>query len=256
VGRNWNYIVDQYTNSALSRPKEDRQVAIAGLAERVAELRDDEYIAGFFRKTIIRDLCFSFNFDCYLDHNLDESDKCLPGPSWSWVSEYRRAEWNPLGDAGTALARLRSYEVQLNDENNKYSSVTAASLVISGKPLGIEIESLTQDVNIDEMEGDFNLPERGYDSHWIAWQWIGSTPRFYVRSERFHGLGFYELLALWSKATTDDPKTGLLKSDGRILGLVLERLHGLTYARKECIRIPYPVYEVWASQELQDIILV
>jgi hypothetical protein len=48
----WMNNVNSYSRMQLTKPTMDKLVAIGGVAEQVATLRQDEYLASIFRKTL------------------------------------------------------------------------------------------------------------------------------------------------------------------------------------------------------------
>lgn len=49
----WNWIVIEYSNCCLTFPAKDKLIAILGIARRLSQVWDDEYVAGYFRSDIL-----------------------------------------------------------------------------------------------------------------------------------------------------------------------------------------------------------
>ena len=77
----WNELVYVYSTSRLSH-SQDRPMAIAGLARRFAQQTGGEYIAGMWKETLLRDLCWET-----IDRGSKRRTSIGVGsfPSWSWL---------------------------------------------------------------------------------------------------------------------------------------------------------------------------
>ncbi|KAK5121167.1 hypothetical protein LTR85_005651 [Meristemomyces frigidus] len=97
----WRRIVRTYARCALTYP-EDKLRALAGITHVWQRLHDDEYIAGFWRKSLLRDLLWVR--DLY-EHPSPPRDDAVttraPAPSWSWASicgpVYFLNDWHTAG---------------------------------------------------------------------------------------------------------------------------------------------------------------
>ena len=52
--RRWDIIVRHYSSLRLSRPPQDKLIALGAIAERISERFSDMYIAGFFQRHLLR----------------------------------------------------------------------------------------------------------------------------------------------------------------------------------------------------------
>ncbi|EMC91975.1 hypothetical protein BAUCODRAFT_28186 [Baudoinia panamericana UAMH 10762] len=77
--RLWRGVVERYSCLALSHVHEDKFAAIGAVAERLAKLNNDVYIAGLFKRFFCADLCWSNEFGA-------PRAKRWRAPSWSWAS--------------------------------------------------------------------------------------------------------------------------------------------------------------------------
>lgn len=76
--RHWRRLVMKYTSLNLTNTS-DRLIALSGIAEKVQEIRQDEYLGGLWRETLVYDLLWS----CW---RADNNIKLKIAPSWSWAS--------------------------------------------------------------------------------------------------------------------------------------------------------------------------
>ena len=81
----WPRIVEAYSKSLLTKP-EDKLIAIAGIARKLAAIIDDEYVVGLWRRYLASELLWSVDHCRQIDH----SPSCRPtkyrAPSFSWAS--------------------------------------------------------------------------------------------------------------------------------------------------------------------------
>jgi hypothetical protein len=80
----WAQVVARYSEAELTFPK-DKLVALSGVAHKFQKTFKDQYVAGLWRKELIRQLCWS------VDHaNINKRPRTLEiayrAPSWSWAS--------------------------------------------------------------------------------------------------------------------------------------------------------------------------
>ncbi|KAG4028832.1 hypothetical protein MFRU_019g01190 [Monilinia fructicola] len=75
----WRKMVQDYNNRQLTN-RTDKFPALSGLAFEFAYLLDDEYVAGLWRKDLVRGLCWKWS------SNLTRKQSAYHyGPSWSWA---------------------------------------------------------------------------------------------------------------------------------------------------------------------------
>jgi hypothetical protein len=80
----WSQVVARYSEAELTYPK-DKLVALSGVAHKFQKAFQDQYVAGLWRKELIRQLCWR------VDHrNINKRTQTLEieyrAPSWSWAS--------------------------------------------------------------------------------------------------------------------------------------------------------------------------
>ena len=177
----WALAVEDYSRMQLSHPVEDKFVAIAGIAQLVAEFAEDEYVAGFLRNHLL----FSLGWKTYAD---SKRSTAWRAPTWSWASVEEDMVYirQTLEDSPryTPLAHIREVNVELVDPTNPYGALTSGNLVIQGRL--IETSYLeAQTAGRDRVHGqwDFSLPggDNSYaeiamddPSLWPAWRTVGA----------------------------------------------------------------------------------
>ncbi|KAJ9610328.1 hypothetical protein H2200_005105 [Cladophialophora chaetospira] len=122
----WQSIVKEYTSCSLTYPDKDKFSALAGIAERQAEGRDDQFVVGFFRPDILWDIVWYVK-----PENSTLTKRTLKGraPTWSWASVdgpiHFRMRW---GGRSTLVARLKG--ITLDRSNNIYSGLQTGAIEI------------------------------------------------------------------------------------------------------------------------------
>lgn len=124
----------------LSWPDIDKFAAIGGAAKLMAELTDDEYIAGFFRKSIVSQLAW---YPALQDRSVQRPN-IWRAPSWSWASVDDKVfmEKEPEESPKLAFAILLAVDYELADPSNQFGSLRSASLTLQGWLIGIEREGI------------------------------------------------------------------------------------------------------------------
>ncbi|KAF7940046.1 uncharacterized protein EAE98_000173 [Botrytis deweyae] len=75
----WRKMVQDYNNRKLTH-RSDKFPALSGLALEFAYLLNDEYVAGLWKKDIVRGLCWK-----WLSNRARQQSTHNYGPSWSWA---------------------------------------------------------------------------------------------------------------------------------------------------------------------------
>lgn len=81
----WNDILESYVKCALTKP-EDKLVAISGVVKECANIMDDEYLAGIWRKNLINGLLWVAKDELYPGPSPPVRSAVYRAPSWSWAS--------------------------------------------------------------------------------------------------------------------------------------------------------------------------
>ena len=124
----WRHALEDYSGLILSRPTEDKLVAIGGIAKRVAEITDDRYIAGLFKRRFIEHLCWKADLSC-------NSAPKWRAPSWSWASVDGHTTFRRDIFAGglAEMVSLREVRAETLDPKNPFGPLKAASLRLQGR---------------------------------------------------------------------------------------------------------------------------
>ena len=81
----WSSLVNRYSVTSLTK-KEDKLVAISGIAKRMQSLLDDEYLAGLWRKDLPYQLLWSVITNGQARFLAPTRPRPYRAPSWSWAS--------------------------------------------------------------------------------------------------------------------------------------------------------------------------
>jgi hypothetical protein len=144
----WASIVMAYSRSQLSFLK-DKVIAVSGLAKLGAELWNDEYCAGLWRKSIELQLCWW----CDSVQPPPNKDTPLRSPSWSWLSLD-----GPVGCTQTQEYDGDAYDQVLHatvtDVSLKHTMSKSAGEIISGY---LYLRGFLNPVTFDKKEEIFLL---------------------------------------------------------------------------------------------------
>jgi hypothetical protein len=102
----WSNMVSLYTLRVLGK-WEDRLSAIGGLANKISLNLDDKYIAGFWKKSILRDLVWP---------KMGKNKQSFPpspyrAPTWSWAAIEAEITFNDY-PSSRLMVKLLSYQIQ------------------------------------------------------------------------------------------------------------------------------------------------
>lgn len=129
---NWYQIVENYSALELTRPVEDKFVALAGIASRTAALLGDSYVAGMFRKDLSRALLWRI-VDTGLECGRRSKRWTGPyiAPSWSWASIDGRVSFKKRECVRT-LVDINQVSIDLVENTNQFGQVRAAEICLHG----------------------------------------------------------------------------------------------------------------------------
>ncbi|KAE8443560.1 hypothetical protein EG329_001722 [Mollisiaceae sp. DMI_Dod_QoI] len=192
-GDQWMDIVKNYSMTQLTNPAMDKLLAIGGVAQSVAALRRDEYIAGFFRRTLPHALLWNVDQDANSDTILDESG-IYRAPSWSWASTDMPIQTHltvikcESNATYRTLATVKDITIKLTDVSNLYGRLDSGEICIHGFLLTVQVKVV----------GDLNDHHRRHfvleSDHWKP-----------SEDERFHKLMAFDDLSAWKRyASTGD----------------------------------------------------
>ncbi|KAF2877943.1 heterokaryon incompatibility protein-domain-containing protein [Massariosphaeria phaeospora] len=135
----WWRLVQKFTHCELT-DKNDRLPAIAGLAKQFSEYLEDQYVAGFWKKTLVIDLLWvrpwGLDWNWALDTVICErSRECstirLLAPSWSWASvDFAYAHICKVSHHYHIYAEVQG--IDLVSGPTDFGRVTHGTLTISG----------------------------------------------------------------------------------------------------------------------------
>jgi hypothetical protein len=113
----WCRAVQDYSAMQLTKPFEDKLVAIGGIAEHIANVTNDQYVAGLFKDNFILQLCWEAR-------GVDPKRTTeWRAPSWSWASmdsEVFLESHLLASSVYTALAFIHTPNFELSDPMNPY----------------------------------------------------------------------------------------------------------------------------------------
>ena len=130
--RLWECILQDYTRRKLSRPFEDKFVALAGIIEHITSLpgfNGGAYVAGLFRNHLPLALLWHINSSAATVASRAEKYRA---PSWSWASLDRPADFSYSPRTGTTLVTIDNVVVDLVDKRNIAGQVRSAELELHG----------------------------------------------------------------------------------------------------------------------------
>lgn len=81
--QSWYSIVKNYNTLALTKA-EDRLAALSGIAQRMRDFLGSEYVAGLWKTSMVRDLCWGVGYSRH--DKVSHRPRVYCAPSWSWAS--------------------------------------------------------------------------------------------------------------------------------------------------------------------------
>lgn len=123
----WANIVDVYSSKRLTY-QSDRLPALSGMAYEMQHPLKDQYLAGLWRQTLLRDLCWVPDIPI-------GTPTAYQAPSWSWASHsshvHFRAGMRKMGEIRGYLATVKQAHVETASEN-PFGQVRNGWLTLSG----------------------------------------------------------------------------------------------------------------------------
>jgi hypothetical protein len=126
----WIGILADYSERNLSVVT-DKFPAISAIAQRVALLTDDTYIAGMWKSRLFDDLLWTgmWKFPYFR-----QRPSKYVAPTWSWASVIGKTSHNSVGTSDRRLARVVSVAAKLTNPANPFGRVEpGASLQLAGR---------------------------------------------------------------------------------------------------------------------------
>ena len=124
-GNTWLSLVQHYTDCQLSFSK-DKLPAISGIAEFYGKKMEDEYIAGFFKETLLPSLLWKRESPILYRPS-------YRAPSWSWAAVDGTIRWELYRGITSKFLELRDYKVELESEDSPYGAIRHAQLTLRGR---------------------------------------------------------------------------------------------------------------------------
>ena len=122
---NWSRVLSLYASCALSRPNKDKLVAIGGVAQHIAEIFSQEYVAGFFRSTLHTSLCWKALSRCSRASE-------WRAPSWRWAAINGDFEM-ALKHNSADLVHIPKFDITVAYAANPYGALESAQLTLKGR---------------------------------------------------------------------------------------------------------------------------
>ena len=151
----WKQLVALYSVCALTKPEQDKLVAISGIARKIGE--PEEYLAGLWRQNLPLDLLWGVQEE-EEEEEKKETAPLLPStyraPSWSWAKLDKEVDWeHQANDQPGPVEILEASTTPLTDD--RFGQVRAGFLRLSAPLAKVAVEQ-------DEfMWGDINgLPAK------------------------------------------------------------------------------------------------
>jgi len=146
----WIRILKNYTACNLSFPEKDKLVALGGIAKIMADIRKEEYLAGFFKSDLPRTLVWSSR------SGTKSYDR---GPSWSWATMNGPLNWLDVSEDVQILARIVNVGINPLHANNPFGQIQGGVLTLCARYIcyqkGISGRYTSESVSLEK--GDAKL---------------------------------------------------------------------------------------------------
>ncbi|KIW33541.1 uncharacterized protein PV07_00381 [Cladophialophora immunda] len=174
----WSRIVEAYMECKLSYG-EDKLVAISGIAQKVAELTDERYLAGLWDNALLPQSLLW----CVLGRRQADGTPSLRcasagaedyrAPSWSWASLEAKVIWNWPAKRAKVVMEILSTAIE-QPKNSKMAKVSSAEMQIRGSLFEACLQIASRDVDgKPEEDGLYTLVLNSHDdpndmqSYWM-----------------------------------------------------------------------------------------
>ena len=136
--KSWGDLVAQYSRCGLTK-SEDKLIAFSGVAQMIEEARNDQYIAGLWKSTLVTDLAW---------RRLSNAAPSCTGyspraPSWSWLSVDGEVHFAPP-DKPTFFASIISHPGK--DLAGSKLKIAEGNILIEGVLLPLDSIEMNKDV--------------------------------------------------------------------------------------------------------------
>ncbi len=154
----WSKTVERFMECKLTQPR-DKLVAIAGIAQRIAEVTQQKYLAGLWmNEELALQLLWYVLTRRQADDRPSERPAYYRAPSWSWACIDAKIVWGWPTDYGKVLATITEASTEAKPGEDIMCEVTGARLKIRGCifEAGLEIARIRADGTYDE-DGTYKL---------------------------------------------------------------------------------------------------
>ncbi|KAJ9644085.1 hypothetical protein H2199_003953 [Coniosporium tulheliwenetii] len=156
----WWRALQNYMACSLSHPDSDKFAALAGIAERMAAIFKQQYIAGFFARELPTALLWKVPEAVAVPNPRPLSTCAFRAPTWSWASmdvpvELYEDRYNDIpstDDNGRALATVLKQRIEPVNALNEFGQIKSASLMLRAPLLKLVWNASTSMFNI-ELDG-------------------------------------------------------------------------------------------------------
>jgi hypothetical protein len=154
----WRRILRDYTKRNLTRPFDDKFVALSGIVERITRMpgvHEDDYIAGLYRKDLPFALLWGHNPAASTATSRAEKYRA---PTWSWASVDGPLAFDFTEQPAihTCLVTINDITVDLVDERNRAGQLRSAELKLHGVLLAVTWEK-TSYLRLGKGQGQVNI---------------------------------------------------------------------------------------------------
>jgi hypothetical protein len=125
----WSQIIHDYTRRDLTRPFEDKFIALGAIANLAAVLLNDNYLAGHFRQSLFPSLLWTIWGEDLVNKTAKRWLGPYRAPSWSWASIDGPIMLTDVFN-GSVVAMLQEVQLGFVDEKNKTGQLRSARLKI------------------------------------------------------------------------------------------------------------------------------
>ncbi|OCK75987.1 HET-domain-containing protein [Lepidopterella palustris CBS 459.81] len=178
----WQELIRNYAACSLTYPEPDKFAAFAGVAEHMASIFQEDYVAGFFRSELPEALLWFVVRETIPLRSPANSSTKYQAPSWSWAStnvpinmhrDYlRKHSLHNLEP--TSLATVLGFRVDLVDPDNKFGQLLCAELTLKGRVVDLAWDN-TSVMSCPEIR----VPQIGYQ-HNNVFFFFDSEEDFYA----------------------------------------------------------------------------
>ncbi|KAK3646854.1 hypothetical protein LTR56_008342 [Elasticomyces elasticus] len=152
----WGSLVNHYSNLELTYAQNDKLVALGGVAQRMADILQDDYVAGMFGKTLVAQLPWQ-----KAQQRTKRAEEWR-APSWSWASmDGGVLASRPFGYGVVDVATVAEINLELADTSNPFGALRPGSITLHCRALDVV-------VGVDRGGGEetFNLTTGDVEINW------------------------------------------------------------------------------------------